>query len=242
MTYSDDRFHLQVAFRTRQCQVPPDELGRMQRSLADLGEAVRDFPQAALTVTLIHHPRSQTYHVEFRLQLPGRTLATGDTDPYLDSAFQRCLRKLVHRVETYRANPDRASLAAAARTETREREILAPEDPDGGLLGRAVEAGDYRAFRNALVHYEDWLRRRVGRWIQRYPEAEARVGRGLAIGDVVEEVYLNAFEQLAKRPPHLAFHQWLEGLIDPSLKALMDHPEQEQENASLARTLRETPL
>jgi len=31
-------------------------------------------------------------------------------------------------------------------------------------------------------------------------------------------------------------------LIDPSLKALMDHPEQEQENASLARTLRETPL
>jgi hypothetical protein len=242
MNYSDDRFHLKVAFRKRQCPVPADELSRMQRSLVELGEAVRDFPQAALTVTLVHHPRSQTHHVEFRLQLPGRTLATGDADPYLDSAFQRCLRKLLHRVESYRENPDRASLAAAARTETLGRAILAPEDPGDGLLGRAVEAGDYRAFRNTLANYEDWLRRRIGRWIQRYPEAEARLGRDLAIGDVVEEVYLNAFEQLAKRPSDVPFHEWLEGLIDPSLKALMDHPEQEQENASLARTLRETPL
>ncbi len=208
MNYSDDRFHLQVTFRTRQCRVPPDELSRMQRSLADLGEAVRDFPQAALTATLVHHPRSQTYHVEFRLRLPGRTLATGDADPYIDSAFQRCLRKLIHRVESYRENPDRASLAAAERTETLEREILAPEDPEGGLLGRAAAAGDYRAFRNALANYEDWLRRRIGRWIQRYPEAEARVGRGLAIGDVVEEVYLNAFGWPNGRPMFPSMNGW----------------------------------
>jgi hypothetical protein len=36
--------------------------------------------------------------------------------------------------------------------------------------------------------------------------------------------------------------QWLESLIDPSLKALLQHPERESENAALARTLREKPL
>ncbi len=242
MNYSDDRFHLRVTFRTRHCEVPRDEFHRMQRSLDDLGAAVRDFPDAALTITLIYHPRSATYHAEFRLRLPGRTLATGEADPYLDSAFQRGLRKLLHRVEAYRESPDQASVAAAERADTRGREIMAPQDPDGGLLGRAVNAGDYRAFRNILIRYEDWLRLRIGRWIQRYADAETRLGRGLAIGDVVEEVYLNAFEQLPNRPTDVPFHQWLEGLIDPSLKALMHHPEQEQENASLARTLREIPL
>lgn len=242
MKYSDDRFHLQVEFHQRQCEVPRDELNRMQRSLDDLGEAIRDLPEANLTITLIHHPNSAAYHVEFRLRLPGRTLAADDTDPYLDTAFQRCLRQLIRQVEAYRENPDRASLATAERTDALERDIMAPEDPDGGLLGRAVSAGDYGAFRNALVNYEDWLRRRIGRWIQRYPEAEARVGRGLAIGDMVEEVYLNAFEELPKRPTDVPFREWLESLIDPSLKALMHHPQKEQENASLARTLRETTL
>jgi hypothetical protein len=119
---------------------------------------------------------------------------------------------------------------------------VAPADPDTGILGRAFSAGDYRAFRTALSGYEEWLRKRVGRWIQRYPEAEARLGRGLAIGDMVEEVYLQAFEHYGRRPVAVPFHQWLEDLMDPSLKALLRHPDEERENASLARTLRQPPL
>jgi DNA-directed RNA polymerase specialized sigma24 family protein len=128
------------------------------------------------------------------------------------------------------------------RRPTADWEIVAPADPDTGVLGRAVQAGDYKAFRSALSGYEEWLRKRVGRWLQRYPEAEARIGRGLAIGDVVEEAYLHAYEHYGQRPTEVPFHQWLEGLIDPSWKVLVRHPEEERENASLARTLRETPL
>jgi hypothetical protein len=130
----------------------------------------------------------------------------------------------------------------AERQPASAREIFAPTDPDSGVLGAAVRAGDYRAFRTALSGYEDWLRKRVGRWLQRFPEAEARIGRGLAIGDVVEEIYLAAFERYGQRPDEVPLHQWLEDLIDPSWRVLLRHPDAERENASLARTLRDTPL
>jgi hypothetical protein len=68
------------------------------------------------------------------------------------------------------------------------------------------------------------------------------VGDSLAIGDLVEEVYLNAFERFTGRSCDVPLRDWLDGLIDPSLKLLLKHPAQEGENASLARTLRETPL
>jgi hypothetical protein len=120
------------------------------------------------------------------------------------------------------------------------REVFAPTDASGGILGRAFQTGNYQAFRTALVSYEDWLRKRIGRWVQRYPEAEARLGRGLAIGDILEEVYLNAFEQYGRRPIQVPFHVWLDGLIDPSLKMLLKHPDEEGQNASFARTMRLT--
>jgi len=117
--------------------------------------------------------------------------------------------------------------------------MMAPTDANSGVLGQAVESGSYQVFRAALSGYEEWLRKRAGRWIQRYPTAEARVGRGLAIGDLVEAVYLNAFERYAQRPIQVSLHEWLEDLIDPSLKTLLRHPEDEQQNASLARTVRD---
>ena len=83
---------------------------------------------------------------------------------------------------------------------------------------------------------------RVGRWVQRDPHAEAQVGRRLLLGDVVEEVYLNAFERFTQRPTGIRLSDWFESLIDRSLKALLRHPDEEHENASLARTVRETPL
>lgn len=242
MRYSNDRHHMQVEIDTDQAQVPADELTRMEGTIDSIGEAVQDFPAAELRIKVIRHPRSDVYHVEARLRLPGRTLFTGDTDAYLDSAFQRCARKLRRKVEAYREHPDRGAEEVAEKLTKLERDVVAPEDPDTGPVGAAVAAGDYRAFRNALILYEDWLRRRAGRWIQRYPEAEARVGDGLKIGDLVEEVYLNAFEDWGRRPAAVRVSEWLDSLIDPSLKALLRHPHREQENASLARTLRETPL
>jgi DNA-directed RNA polymerase specialized sigma24 family protein len=139
-------------------------------------------------------------------------------------------------------HPDRGAEEPAERRASLDDNVVMPEDPDTGPLLEHVRAGDYMAFRNDLVLYEDWLRKRVGRWVQRYPDAEARVGDGLKIGDLVEEVYLNAFEHFTERPDEVSLSDWLDRLIDPSLKALLRHPDEERENASFARTLRETPL
>jgi hypothetical protein len=242
MQFDDDRYRLHVEINTKGCEVPADELARMQQSLEQLGEAIQGFPRAELFFTIVRHPRSEAVNVEARMKLPGRTLFTADRDDYLDSAFQRCLDKLIRKTAEYKANPDRQALERARGRLDLDRDLVAPEDPAAGPLGEAVRAGDYRAFRSALAGYEEWLRLRVGRWVQRYPEAEAKVGGELLLGDLVEEVYLNAFEGFARRPTGVGLWRWLEGLLDPSLRALLRHPAEERENASLARTLRSTPL
>lgn len=233
---------LQVEITTKDCDIPPDERERLQAALETLANAVKDLPDSPLWMDAVYHPHSKRYHVESKLKLPGRTIFTGEEDPYLDSALQRCLRKTIRKVETYNEHPDRQAVAAAERRDALDREVVAPEAPDAGPLAQAVEAGDYRTFRTALARYEEWLRRRIGRLVQRIPEAQAQLGRELLLGDIVEEVYLNAFERFMRRPTAVPLGEWLEGLIDPSIRALRRHPDEEAEAASMARTLRETPL
>lgn len=242
MPFIDDRNHLRVEIQTKGCEVPQDERERMQRFFEPLAEVARDFPEAALGLTFLYHKDSGSYRVEAKLRLPGQTLFSSDGDPYLDTAVQRCLEKLTHKAEAYSAAPDREAVSAAERREALGRDVVAARDPDTGPLGRAVAEGDYRAFRNALAGYEDWLRTRVGRWLQRYPEAQARVGTDLLIGDLVEQVYLNAFEAYPRWPRAVPFHEWLDGLLDPSLKEFLRHPEAARTNASMVRSLRRAPL
>jgi hypothetical protein len=174
--------------------------------------------------------------------VPGATLFAGDYDRSAVPAFDRCMSSLVRQVSDYKEHPNRQAEGVAAREKTLDEQIIAPEDPAAGPLGRAVEAGDYQRFRNVLIHYEDWLRKRVGRWLQRDANAEARLGRDFSIGDLLEEVYLNAFERFTERPTVVPLHQWLDDLIDPSLKVMLRHPEEERENAAMVRSLRETPM
>ena len=235
-----DRLRFEVT--TKGCEIPPEQRARVQPWLAELGDRVRDFPNAALEVRGIRYPQSEVYHTEFRLNLPGRSLITGEEDPYLDSALQRGFAKLTRKAEAYRDGPDREAAAAAERRAALARDMVAPEAPDAGPIGEAAAAGDYRTFRTALAGYEEWLRNRIGRLIQRNPEAQARVGTGLLIGDVVEEVYLNAFERFTRRPTAVRLGAWLEGLIEPSIRALLRHPEEERAAAGFARTVRQSPL
>lgn len=234
--------HLRLEIQTKDCALPADERARLQTALTALVEVVKDFPNPALWINTIYHPHSGVYHAEFKLQLPGRTLFTGEKDPYLDNALQRGVRKLIRKAEAYKEHPDQEALATAERRDALDRDVIAPEDPDAGPLAEAALAGDYRAFRTALAGYEEWLRKRVGRLVQRRPEAQARLGGELRLGDIVEEVYLNAFEQFRQRPTAVRLTEWLAGLIDPSISALLRHPEEEAEAASFARTMRETPV
>jgi hypothetical protein len=243
MRYRDDRHHLTVELQSKRCDLPADERTRIARELlAPLGEAVQEFSGANLRLMAIYHPRSDSYHVEARLKLPGKSLFAGDWDVYLDSAMQRCLARLVGEVRSYREHPDLRAEDLAERRSSLDRAIVAPEDPDAGPLAEAARNGNYRWFRTALAGYEEWLRKRIGRWIQRFPDAQARVGDGLLIGDVIEQVYLNAFERFGERSTNVRFSEWLERLIDLSLKAVLRHPDEEHQEASFARSVRETPL
>lgn len=240
MEFSVER--LRVAITTRGCEVPADERSHLQPSFAELAESVQDFPEATLMGHVVYHPGSERYHVDWKLSLPGRTLFMSDEDPYLDAALQQSLEKLTRRAQAYSEHPDQEAVAEAERRAALDNDIVAPEDPAAGPLAEAAEQGDYRTFRSALSPYEDWLRNRVGRLVQRRPEVEARIGRSLRIGDIVEEVYLNAFETFTQRTTDVRLGQWLEGLIEPSIQALMQHPDEEREAVSLARTVREGPL
>ena len=71
---------------------------------------------------------------------------------------------------------------------------------DAAALDRAVQAGDYSAFLAASLPYEEEVRKSAGRWVQRYPDVEARIGPSIQIADIVEEVFLLAFEGYRKRP------------------------------------------
>jgi len=239
MQASVDR--LRVEITTRDCEVPPDERERLQTALSELAGRVRDFADASLSVRVIHHPKAAAYHAEFRLRLPGRLLSADEKAPDLDTALSRGFATLTREVEAYGKRPDESAAAQAERRAALDRDVVAPEDPAVGPVGEAARDGDYRRFRIALAGYEEWLRKRVGRLVQRIPEAQARVSRGLRLGDVVEEVYLQAFEGFADRPTEVRLREWMEGLIEPSIRALLRHPDEESAAASFARTVRQTP-
>ena len=240
MRYSFDRYNLQLEIEAKECQIPTDQLARIQDRLDELGRAVAAFASSELKLLVIHHPRSNRYHAEAKLKLPGETLFTGQWDEVLDAALDACLTKLLRKVEHYRAHPDHRARQAAEQRAARDWALAAPANPDEGELGQAVSAGDYSRFRELLADYEDWLRLRVGRWVQRYPEADERIGESVLIVDVVEEVYLLAFEEYPRRPDEVPFGQWLDKLVDPALREIYRDWENERENVSVARTLRET--
>jgi ribosome-associated translation inhibitor RaiA len=236
MRYSDDRHHLTVEIVGKNCEIPADERERMQSSLVSLGELVQDLPGAELQVQVIFHPHTAMYHVEFKLQLPGEPLFADKNDVYLDTAFQHCLEDMRGQVPGYQRRLAPGVVEASRRRLALNRDVV-PEDLDGGRLAQAVHNGDFRNFRAALAGYDDWLNKRIGRWVQRYPEVEARIGRGLLLSDIAEEIYLNAYDHFSERPADVRLSDWLEALIDPSLKTLLRHPDEEMENIRIARTV-----
>jgi hypothetical protein len=240
MYHTHQQRMLRVNIETKECELPRDELPRIEEPINQIADAIGDMP-GAMELTIVRHPRTSRFHVEAALALPRRTLFTGDWDPYLDIALSRSLRKLTRKAEAYTSEPDRADDERAQRIDQMGRDVVAPENPDMGTLGQAATEGDYHRFREILAAWEDWLRLRIGRWLQRYPDAEAEVGRRVKIGDLVEEVMLNAFEHFTERSNDVPLHEWLDSLIDPSLMTFCQHPVEERANISFARTLKEMP-
>jgi ribosome-associated translation inhibitor RaiA len=239
MKFPDKSYNLRIELDTKNCELTPDQLARIERGLHPLREPVRDFPVSDLYITIAFHPRSTDYHVRTALVLPGRTLMTGERGHQALGAFEQCVRKLVRRVAGYKENLAAKPEQSKQRAGTHQ-DVLPEDTPDAEQLQQAIDELDYVAFRRATLVYEESIRKRVGRWINRYPEVEAQLGNGFAIADLVEEVFLNAFEEYGQRPANLTLSQWLEDLIDPSIKAVLENPEEELQNIQAVRMLQDT--
>lgn len=234
------RHKLQVHFDPHHCQPTARELSDMADSLDPLARAVGNFPMAECRVMIEYRARSTEYAVKVSLLLPGETLVTSNHDPVLHAAFEQCLSPLEDQVKAYK---DRLGQVEDRRKhEQGTAQEVTPDVPlDGPALDAAVAAGDYAAFRTAVAGYEDSLRVRVGRWVERYPAVQGRMGRGLETIDLVEAVFLAAFEGHDARPPGVRYGEWLEGLIDPAVKAFEHHPDEELENVNMARSAASGP-
>jgi hypothetical protein len=227
--------NLPIKWDTKHCNLSPVQLQKLEEGLQAVTRLVRDFPVRELLVAIEHFRRTTSWRVKTSLILTGETLVSLDDDPDLHPAFERCVANLVKAVHAYKDRMSRVT-EVAKQSKGTHQDLEPTLDPDPATLDRACDEGDYRAFRTGLAGYEEPLRKRVGRWVERYPEVSSRIDKGLTINDVVEEVLLNAFEAYENRPRDVRFGVWLEGLIDPSLKELAAHPEQELENINLARS------
>lgn len=241
MAFSDQLYNLRIELDTKNCEFARDELDKMEEALAPLREPVRPFPVSDMYITVTFHPTPGDYHVQASLVLPRRTLHTGDRDVNPLTAWSRCVRKLVHKVTAYKDSLSAKEEHGKIREGT-AHELLPEAEPDAEQLQQAVEAGDPAAFRRATYVYEEPVRKRAGRWIQRYPEFEEQLGATFTLDDLVEEIFLNAFEHFHERPQQMRLGEWLEELIDPSVKALLKNPDIEQENIEAVRTLRESSV
>jgi ribosome-associated translation inhibitor RaiA len=235
---ANERLHIEID--NRHCRLSQDDLAKMRDNLESLVRMVGHFPRPELRIYLQHTPRNDKYLAKTTLILPGQTLVASEHGPTAHAAYEDCVRVLMDQLKAYKDQlgqvPDRQKIVEGTHNQ------LEPTiDPDQGALDAAVAAGDYAAFRAALQGYEEPLRDRVGRWLERYAATDGQAGRRFTIADVVEDVFLAAFEDYEHRGKQVRFGDWLDGLIDPAIKALTRHPDEELENVRMVRTLQGVP-
>jgi ribosome-associated translation inhibitor RaiA len=239
MKPANDRPGPRTQIDTHQCELSRGELDQIQADLDALSPQVANFPVADFHVLVEFNNRSNDYSVKTSLVLPGATLVGNDHDSVVHAAFLRCLQSLAENIRAYKDRLGNVEEQQKLEKGTHQP-LAATQEPDFAAIGAAVRDGDYTGFRAATIAYEDAARRRAGRWVERVPEVQAQIGRGLNIDDIVEAVFLEAFEAYDRRPRGVRFGDWLDGLIDPAVKALRVGGDY-LENVRLARSAREVP-
>jgi ribosome-associated translation inhibitor RaiA len=238
MTRSDQSYNLLVDLDMKHCRLPAGEIAKMEAMLSPLRDLVQAFPVSKLHVLVSHRPRTTDYVVRTSLFLTGDTLVSSDHHPHAHAAFEHCVDNLVRELQRYKERL--GNVAERAKQEAGTHHVLAPTlAPDGEALEAAVRDGDYAAFRVAALGYDEPVRAMVGRWVERYPDVAGRIGHGLTIEDIVEDVFLTAFEDYPHRPQEIRFGEWLGRYIDSAIKAMAANLDAEMENVAMVRLARE---
>lgn len=238
MPFSDQSYNLLVDLDMKHCQLSPAELNKMETMLSPLDDMVRNFPVSKLHVLVSYRHRTADYTVRTSLILSGDTLVSSEHHPQAHAAFEHCINNLVRELQRYKDRlgdvPERAK-----QVEGTHHELIPTQPPEAEAVEEAVRNGDYTAFRFALSGYDDAVTVSAGRWVERYPEVAARLGSDLHVGDLVEDVFLIAFEEYEHRPKELRFGEWLGRHIDTAIKAMAEHPDEEMDNVNMVRLARQ---
>jgi ribosome-associated translation inhibitor RaiA len=227
---------LRVEIDIHHCDLSPGSVAHLQAGSDALIRMVEHFPKPELHILVEHNKRSNDYSVKTSLLQPGTTLDASDHNPAMYTAYEQCINNLIREVKDYK---DRLAHVSERQKQLKgtHRDLAPTADPDITALDAAVAAGDYAGFRTALQGYEGPMRDRVGRWLERCTEVNGQLGRKFTIADIVEEVFLDAFEGYEQRPKDVRFGDWLDHLIDPAVKELVRHPDEVLQNISMARSL-----
>ena len=226
MKTADQGHALRIVLDTKDCELTPAELQQMEKNLHTLRELIADFPVSDLHVTVVHHPKSDDYHVRTTLALPGRRLFTGERQPIAHPAYERCIHKLIKKVGAYKEEMSLRGDAAKEAKGTRQT-VAAIAELDVAALSQAIDNDDYLEFRRQMDVFEPALSERIGKWMGNYPAIQAQFSWPISVGDIVEEVFVNAFDQFDRRAHNVPPGDWLESLIDPSVQAILQSPDDE---------------
>jgi ribosome-associated translation inhibitor RaiA len=237
MTFSDQSYNLLVNLDMKHCELPANELNKMETMLSPLNDMVRNFPVSKLHILISWRHRTSDYVVRTSLILPGDTLVSSDHHDLAPTAFEHCIDNLVRELRRFKDRLGAVPEQAKQREGT-HRELICTIPPDPEAIEAAVQNRDFAAFRTATSGYEEPVTALVGRWVERYSNVAARLGRELHISDIVEDVFLIAFERYEYRPREIRFGEWLGRHIDTAVKAMANHPEAELENVNMARLAR----
>jgi ribosome-associated translation inhibitor RaiA len=233
MPFSDQTYNLRIETDSGNYRITAAEAEKMDRDLDTLRKLVSTFPVAELKIEVTQQNPGRI-RAATSLRLPARTLFAADEDDFLHPAWERCIRCLVKKVEAYKAKLGNRPVYEK-QIEGTLHDVQPIQSPDNDQLQHAVDEMDYPRFRDLMAVYDESLEGRVGRWVQRYPEIQDQLGQGLNISEIVEEVYLIAFDQFADRPP-LRLGEWLESLIDPAIQLLLKQPDEEKANLSFIQS------
>ena len=236
MKFSDQSYNLRIELDTKGCQLSADEIEDMEFDLHTLRNLVEDFPVSDLHITVVYHPKARDYHVKTSLALSGRKLFTGERNSKVHPAFEACIRKLTKKVRAYkrqmRVGEEAEKLSAGTR-----HSVVPVGEFDVNALVQAVQNDDFSEFRKQIDVFESALAKRITHWMQRYPEIESQSDHPIAVSDVVEEVFLNAFDRFEQRSHQVPPGEWLESLIDPSVQAILQAPDEEYERIQFAKAV-----
>ena len=133
--------NLKVQFNSDGYTFRGNELQKMDEALHTLRKALVEFPVAELRVDVQLHARSGDFHVRTNLRLPKRTLSTGERNQLLHYAYERCVSKLLNKLDAYKRQLKNEP--AYANEQAGQVQRIEPDSPpDAAALNKAIDEKD----------------------------------------------------------------------------------------------------